>query len=109
MSWDFSTTKEVVARKEHSCDWAEHLDYSNIITKHYATKKWSVNRAECLDLSMSEEDIAELGAYCESDFKIKVGEVYKSTLGKWEGDMCSFKVKSSISAIVHKYDLVYKD
>ncbi|AMR34147.1 hypothetical protein A0256_23195 [Mucilaginibacter sp. PAMC 26640] len=109
MSWDFSTTKEVVARKEHSCDWFEHLDASNIINRDNATKKWSVNRAECLDLSMSEEDIAELEAYCEGDFKIKVGEVYKSTSGKWEGDMCSFKAKASISAIVHKYDLAYED
>lgn len=107
MSWDFYKNKKVVARKEYTCDWFEHVNCSDLIKKENG--KWVVDRDNCLDMSISEADMLELQAYCDCDFKIKVGELHNTTSGKFDGVMCTFRGKISISDLMHRNDLVYED
>jgi len=109
MSWDFYTNKKVVARKEYRCDWQEHLEMCNIIYRDRELKKWFVNKSECADLSMSDEDIETLTQYCDTEFKIRVGELHGTTSGKFDGNMCTLRAKIEITDLMYKYDLVYED
>ena len=92
MSWQFSTTTEQVARKDYSCDawgWLDNDDWREFTSLTFSERK-AIVRAK------------------RNGFKIKAGERYIKTAGKWGGEFCTFRAIPALNDICKKYD-VYED
>ena len=81
MAWEFEETTEQVATKDYNCDACD----------------WVNNDFANLDLSFS-----ELRSYAlakRDKFKIKKGQMYTKTKGKWDGEFCTFRARIDIDKI----------
>jgi hypothetical protein len=109
MSWDFYKNKTVKARKEYTCEWADHLQLCHIITPGLNGGHDSINRIQAKKYGITGDEIKILEQYVAERYVIQKGETHYHTSGKTEGMWMECRTKMVISDIVHKYDLASDD
>ena len=86
--WELAKTKTIMARKEHNCeasDWITNSNYGEI--------------------DFDPEDWAIIQKAKDENWKIKKGDLYLYTTGKYDGEFCAYKARIDLDKICKKYDL----
>jgi hypothetical protein len=87
MTWDFSKTLLVTARKDYPCEACE----------------WLVNSIDHGELTFSE--LRQVALAKRDGYKIKKGQTYVRVKGKWEGEFAIFRARPAIDDICRKHSI----